>query len=166
MEWHERHKVYGQNDYLLVSRRSALAKGNTELPFELDPRVADTFGTGETYPLSEDLQSYLDPGWNICWQYYDDTKPYNATPFAVSIPASDPMYVVKQDTDEIAKTEWVNIVTANSEEDALQALENAKEKLEQAGIHDLENYRTASFQKNKELLKIDTLWVDNKRLNQ
>ena len=166
VEWHERHKVYGQNDYLLVSRRSALAKGNTELPFELDPRVADTFGTGETYPLSEDLQSYLDPGWNICWQYYDDTKPYNATPFAVSIPASDPMYVVKQDTDEIAKTEWVNIVTANSEEDALQALENAKEKLEQAGIHDLENYRTASFQKNKELLKIDTLWVDNKRLNQ
>ena len=73
---------------------------------------------------------------------------------------------IKKYLDEIAKTEWVNIVTANSEEDALQALENAKEKLEQAGIHDLENYRTASFQKNKELLKIDTLWVDNKRLNQ
>lgn len=166
VEWHERHKIYGQNDYLLVARRSPLAKGNIELPFELDPRVADTFGSGDSTPLTEDLQSYLDPGWNICWQYYDDSKPYNATPFVINIPASDPMYVIRQDTDEIAKTEWVNIVTANSEEEALQALENAKEKLEQAGIHDLESYRTASFQKYMELLKMDTLWVDNKRLNQ
>lgn len=165
VEWHERHKLYGQNDYRLISRRSAIAKGNLELPFELDPRVADTFGTGEAYPLTDDLQSYLDPGWNICWQYYDDSKPYNATPFVTSIQASDPMFVVNQDTEEIAKTEWVNIVTADTEEKALQALEAAKEKLTQAGIHDLEAYRTTSFQKNKELLNMDTLWVNNERLS-
>lgn len=164
VEWHQRHEKYGNNNYLLVSRRSALAKGNIKLPYELDPRVADTFGTGETYPKTADLSAYLDPGWNICWQYYDDSKPYNATPFAVTIPASDPMYVVKQNTDEIAKTEWVNIITAPSEAEALAALETAKSKLEQAGIHDLEQYRTKSYQKNMEDLKLDSLWVENKRI--
>ena len=126
--------------------------------------MEDSFGVGEAYPLTEDKSKYLDEGWNICWENYDDSQPYNLTPFAVTIPADDPMYVVKQNTDEIAKTEWINIVTADSEADALAALEAAKSKLEQAGIHDLEKYRTEKYQANMELLGLDTLWVDNQRI--
>ncbi|MFR8003144.1 MAG: hypothetical protein ACLU62_09540 [Hydrogeniiclostridium sp.] len=162
--WHTPHQESGAGNYLLVARRSALAKGNMELPYELDPRVEDSFGVGEAYPLTEDKSKYLDEGWNICWENYDDSQPYNLTPFAVTIPADDPMYVVKQNTDEIAKTEWINIVTADSEANALAALEAAKSKLEQAGIHDLEKYRTEKYQANMELLGLDTLWVDNQRI--
>lgn len=151
VEFHNRgEEKGGKQQYWLVARQSALAKGAVEFPYELDPRVADSMGGYDVYPKKADGTGFLDPGWDISWGYYDDSTLWDSSLFNVSFPVDEPITVIKQNTDEIMKTEFINIVTADSEEACLAALEAARAKMEQAGISQIEAYRTEAYQRNLE----------------
>lgn len=150
VEFHQLGESYGKQTYWLATRQSALSKGKVPFPYELDPRVAETMGGYDMYVRKLDGTGYLDPGWDICWGFYDDSTIWDATLFSVKFPADEPISIIKQNADEIIKAEWVKIVSAESPEACLAAVEAARSALNGACMQQLEKYRTDAYKANLE----------------
>lgn len=153
VEFHDRREGAGCQLYWIAARQSALTAGKSELPFELDPRVADTLGGWDVYPRNAEGTGYLDPGWDICWGAYDTDWVWDTTTLNnYTLTADNPLYDTNSYIKNYMEKMWVQMVCAESEEAALAALNEARAEIENAGVKDVSEFRTEAFKQNLETL--------------
>lgn len=149
LEWHAVLEKYDRGLYWLTTRRSYVNAGVNPMPFDIDERVIwNNWGTGDLYPKTPDGSRYLDDGWEICWGFYDMDTAVDTTLYNAIFDADSYEFIVNQNVRDLEKTYWINIVTANSEDDCMAMLEEAKAVLQGADIDTLLAFRANTYQEN------------------
>ncbi|MHA2857071.1 sugar ABC transporter substrate-binding protein [Paenibacillus lautus] len=72
---------------------------------------------------------------------------YDNTMGVIQIPGNDPLAVTNTQIDELLETLWAKSVMATSEADAEAKFTEMRDKLNNAGLHDIEGYRTKEYQR-------------------
>jgi len=149
IEYHKRAQSWGEKTYSLCERRSAVQDGATELPFSIDPRVADTFSSQDMYVLNNTLDGYADVGWGICWGDYDLEWVWEATALnTFTLTSDDELYDTNSYITSNAEPWFVKMMTAESEEQCLKFLADARADFAAQGLKELEQFRTEAFKAN------------------
>ncbi len=73
---------------------------------------------------------------------------YDATARRFVIPEGDPIAITKQQIDDIIATGWANMVTSKSQEECEAVFNETRDKLEKAGLAELEEFLTTNYQNN------------------
>lgn len=133
------------------AKRAAFVDGPLEMPYELDPRIIDTMTIWDWYSKDYD-GNYMDPGFDIGWGDYD-VQVFDETLFKLfNFLPDDPESIIKENIEELVKTEWIKIMTADSETACLDALDSAREKLDQYGVDTLEAFLSEQYIANSNKL--------------
>nr|WP_280521333.1 sugar ABC transporter substrate-binding protein [Paenibacillus mangrovi] len=61
---------------------------------------------------------------------------------SITIPANDPLLITKQQIDDQLETLWAKTVMSKTEDEMMKNFNDMKDKLNSAGLHDIEKYRS------------------------
>ncbi|MBE9917050.1 sugar ABC transporter substrate-binding protein [Paenibacillus donghaensis] len=67
---------------------------------------------------------------------------YDNSMGSITIPANDPLLITKQQIDDQLETLWAKTVMSKTEEEMTKNFNDMKDKLNSAGLHDIEKYRS------------------------
>ena len=133
------------------AKRAAFIDGPLEMPYELDPRMRDTTTIWDWYAKDYD-GNFADPSFDVGWGDYD-VQVFDETLFKLfNFLPNDPEAVIRVNIDELVATEWIKIITAESEAACLETLAAAREKLIKYGIEDLEAFLSSQYMANSKKL--------------
>jgi putative aldouronate transport system substrate-binding protein len=133
------------------AKRAAFIDGPLEMPYELDPRMRDTTTIWDWYAKDFD-GNFADPSFAVGWGDYD-VKVFDETLFKLfNFLPNDPEAIIKVNIDDLVKTEWIKIITAESAAACLETLAEAREKLIKYGVEDLEAFLSKQYMANSKKL--------------
>jgi len=126
-----------------------LAAGGIIEHENIDPRITRVSGW-DFWPIAPDGE-FLDPGVRISWGY-SNAQPFDTSLFTVTWRAGDPITVTNATITDTIVSEWAEIITSPTEAAMEERFMEARERLNELGVPDLEEFRAEVYRANREKL--------------
>lgn len=139
--FHAVREKFGAQSYWMV------APGGWLKDEHLDPRVTRV-SVFDMWPVTSEGK-FLDEGVNLSWANVKGES-WDSTLYTVSFKADNPITNVNQTIKDTLLSEWAKIITSNSETELENNFIDAQNKLNELGLHDLEQFVAKTYKENLE----------------